>query len=297
MEIVEGTPLKDWTWWKIGGVADFFCLPSSVIELREAIAFTRDRKIPLTILGGGTNVLVSDRGVEGLVIGMKKMSGVQSEERDGRIQITALAGTAKSELTKIFLKARLAPSLFLCGLPGDIGGGIVMNAGVAEAVVPREFGEIVDWIEVVDLKSATLEVKRYSKAQVEWTYRSSHGWQPGVVVRAQISWDLAPDAEIPRKVKDATRNRLQRQPLEWPSCGSTFKNPLPQKAGALIEQAGLKGFQIGSAQVSPKHANFIVNLGGARAEDVLAVIRHVQGEVHKRFAVELETEVQFVGRW
>lgn len=297
MEIVANVPLHDWTWWKIGGAADFFCLPATVIELREAITVARARRLPITILGGGTNVLVSDRGVEGLVIGMKNISGLQSEERGGRIQITALAGTAKSELTKIFLKARLAPSLFLCGLPGDIGGGVVMNAGIAEAVIPREFGEIVDWIEVVDLDSATLEVKRFSKADVEWTYRTSLGWQPGVVVRAQISWEMVPDTEIPRKVKEATRNRLQRQPLEWPSCGSTFKNPLPQTAGALIDEAGLKGFQIGSAQVSPKHANFIVNLGGARADDVLAVIRHVQAEVQKRFAVELETEVRFVGRW
>ena len=170
-----------------------------------------------------------------------------------------------------------------------------MNAGVGEAIQPREFVEITDWVEVVDLN--TQQVKRWSREQIQWTYRATSGWQPGIVVRAGFSWELTADPEIPRKVKDATRNRLTRQPLELPSCGSTFRNPEGHKAGALIDQAGLKGFQVGAAQVSPKHANFIVNLGGATARDVWSVIQHVRGEVKRRFGVDLETEVKLLGRW
>ncbi|MGE0527603.1 MAG: UDP-N-acetylmuramate dehydrogenase [Bdellovibrionales bacterium] len=293
-QIRRNVPLKDWTWWKIGGPADHFCLPSSVEEVLAAVRFAQDKELPLTILGGGTNVLVSDAGIEGLVICMRELKHVESEERDGRLQLTALAGTPKSELTKIFLRRKLAPALFLCGLPGDVGGGVVMNAGVSESVVPREFVEIVDWVDVLPLK--TLQIERKLKSDLRWTYRACTGWQPGILVRVGVSWELKVIDEIPRAVKEATRNRLRRQPLELPSCGSTFKNPEGAKAGALIEQAGLKGYQVGGAQVSEKHANFIVNRGGARAQDVHAIIFHIQQTVKNLYGFTLEPEVKFIGR-
>lgn len=295
MDIQENIALRAWTFWKIGGPAEFFCLPASVDEVREAVEWARARGLPITLLGGGTNVLASDDGVPGLVICTRKLVGVKSEERDGRVHIEALAGSPKSELTKIFLKRKLAPALFLCGLPGDVGGGVVMNAGVSEKITPREFVEIVEWVEVFD--TDTLQLRRLAKADLTWTYRHSAGWQPGIVVRAGFVWPLQADDEIPRKVKEATRARLQKQPLDMPSCGSTFKNPPGASAGALIERAGLKSFQIGGAQISPKHANFIVNLGGATARDVHAVIQKARQEVESRFGVKLETEVKYLGRW
>ncbi len=258
-----------------------------------AVSFAKQMKLPVTILGGGTNVLVSDRGIRGLVVCMRKFVSVDADERDGRLIITASAGTPKSELVKIFTKWKLAPALFLCGLPGDVGGGIVMNAGVGENIVPREFVEITDWIEVFREKSAI----RFEKRDLFWRYRHSEGWQPGIVVRAQLSWPLEPDPEIGKKVKEATKQRLVKQPLNLPSCGSTFKNPPGNRSGALIDQAGLKGFQIGGAQVSPKHANFIVNLGGATAADVDAVIQHVRKTVKEKFQIALETEVRYLGEW
>src|SRR5579864_7586154 len=121
MEIQEKVLLKDFTFWKIGGPADYFCLPTSVDEVRSALEFARTRGLPVTVLGGGTNVLISDDGIEGLVICMKKLVGVTTEVRDGRVFVEALAGSGKSELVKIFLKRKLAPALFLCGLPGDVG--------------------------------------------------------------------------------------------------------------------------------------------------------------------------------
>lgn len=293
MEFLEKEPLAQWTWWKMGGPADYFCRPQTLEDLAIAQSFAKERNLPLTVLGGGTNVLVSDDGVEGLVICLRDFSGVELDESHGRVTIDCLAGTPKSELTKIFLKSRLAPALFLCGLPGDIGGGVVMNAGVSEMVVPREFCEIVDWIEVMN----DGHIRRFSKEEIRWTYRHSEGWQPGIVCRARISWPIEPDAEIAKKVKAATKNRLARQPLNMPSCGSTFKNPKPQSAGALIEQCGLKGYQIGQVQVSPKHANFLVNLGGAQAADAKRLIEHIRKAVFEKFHVQLETEVRYLGRW
>lgn len=297
MEFQERVALKDFAWWKIGGPADYFCQPETVEDVRAAARFARDKKIPLTVLGGGTNVLISDQGVEGLVICMRRLKGVESAEEDGRLTISALAGSPKSELTKIFMKRKMSPALFLCGLPGDVGGGVVMNAGVSEKIVPREFVEIVDWVEWIDLGSPDFEIRRKNANELEWRYRHSAGWQPGILIRVGLSWPLEVDEEIPRKVKDATKNRLQRQPLELPSCGSTFKNPPGgRSAGALIEQAGLKGYRVGGAEVSTKHANFIVNKGGATANDVRTIIAHVRSEVESRFQTRLETEVKFLGR-
>ncbi len=297
MEFRENVGLKDWTWWKIGGPADFFCLPKSVEEVREAVLFSQAKKIPITVLGGGTNVLASDGGVEGLVICMKHLNQSLVREEDGRVSVEALAGTPKSDLTKIYMKRKLAPALFLCGLPGDVGGGIVMNAGIGEKVVPREFVEITDWFEYLDLSDKSVPLRRMEKSQATWHYRHSDGWQPGIIVRAQVSWPNQPIEDIPNQVREATKNRLARQPLDLPSCGSTFKNPPGHHAGALIEKAGLKGFKNGGAQVSPKHANFIVNVGGATAADVQGVISHVKAEVKTQFGVTLETEVKYIGRW
>jgi UDP-N-acetylmuramate dehydrogenase len=292
-EILSNVPLKEWTFWKIGGPAEYFALPKNLEELKRAVAWAENKKINITVLGGGTNVLVSDQGISGLVICVQEFRGVRAEEKNGRWVIEALAGTPKSELMKSFLKKKLAPALFLCGLPGDIGGGIVMNAGVGEAIAPREFVEIVDWFEI--LRNG--KILRLEKDEVKWTYRHTDGWQPGIVVNAQISWPLAPDATLGQKVKEATKNRVAKQPLNFPSCGSTFKNPPGQKAGALIEQSGLKGFSVGGAQISPKHANFIVNLGNAAAEDIDTIIKHVQKTVFEKFQVKLETEVRYLGNW
>ena len=292
VDIQTNVFLKDYTWWKIGGPADHFCLPTTVDELNRARATAAREGWPVTILGGGTNVLVSDSGIAGLVVCLKHLRGLEVEERDGRLFLTALAGTPKAELTREFLKRRLAPALFLCGIPGDVGGGVVMNAGVGESLRPREFVEIVDWVEVL----RDDQVLRLERDRLTWTYRHTEGWQPGPVVRVGVSWPLEPDPEIPMKVKLATRERLKRQPLDLPSCGSTFKNPPGGKAGALIEGAGLKGYRVGDAQISPKHANFIVNLGAARAADVRAIIAHVRETVRAASGFELETEVKFLGR-
>lgn len=298
MEIRSGVPLAGFTSWQVGGPADFFCQPENESDVETALKFAWEKKIPWTVLGGGTNVLVSDRGVEGLVIGMQKLRACSVDIVDEKPNIECEAGTPKSELLKIFLKHKSPAALFVAGLPGDVGGGLVMNAGVAEAMAPREFHEIVKSFDVLRIDDGGV-VRRhtFTHEQVRWTYRHSERWQPGIIVRARLGWFGPPDPDILLKVREANLKRSSKQPLDQPSCGSVFKNPEGHKAAQLIDGCGLKGFAAGGAQVSPKHANFIVNTGGATAADIDAVISHVRETVLARKGVALVTEVVRLGRF
>ena len=316
----QNVSLKERSTWKVGGSADFFVEPDSIEQLTCALAWAAAADHPVSVLSGGSNVLISDDGVEGLVISMRHLNSVErGEVVADRFEIQCLAGASKAELLKRFLKQKLSPALFLAGLPGDVGGGVVMNAGVGDHVVPREFCEITDWIEVLPMQNMrrgafessdvsssqpmamtdekTSQLVRLSKDQLHWEYRHSSGWQPGVIVRACLSWPNTPEPDIMTKIKLATKKRLSSQPLTQPSCGSTFRNPEGGKSGQLIEQCGLKGFKVGGAQVSQVHANFIVTEEGASAKDVRAVIEHVQATVKEKTGFELQTEIILFGRW
>lgn len=295
MIIEKDVLLSPYTSWLVGGKADHFCLPKNLEELKDVLAWSVEKSLPVTILGGGSNVLVSDKGIRGMVICLKKFTGSEVKEESGHLKITSWAGTGKSELLKIFLKYKLSPALFLAGLPGDVGGGVVMNAGVGEMMTPREFVEIVEWVEVLRWTGGNFETQRYKKADLKWDYRHSEGWKPGIVIRVGFSWPLTPDPDILEKVKSANRVRLSKQPLDKPSCGSVFVNPPGAKSAQLIDNCGLKGFTIGGAQVSLKHANFIVNIGDAKAADMRAVIEHIKKTVLEKTQVELKTEVVMLG--
>lgn len=294
LNVLQNHNLAEYTSWLIGGNADYFCLPANYEEMREALRFAAEKKLKVTVLGGGSNVLISDEGIEGLTICLKKLSGITTETTNGKLYLDCLAGTSKSELLKTFLKHQLPPALFLAGLPGDVGGGVVMNAGVAEMFQPREFMELVDSIEVM---TAVGEVKTLNKSDLKIGYRHTDGWQPHIVVKALLSWPLEKDPEVLNKVREANKIRLSKQPLDKPSCGSVFKNPPQHKVAQLIDSCGLKGYTVGGAQVSPKHANFIVNLGTAAAKDVWSVIQHVKETVKHKTGVDIQTEVIRLGRW
>lgn len=286
--------LSSYNTWQVGGPADYFCLPKTIEEVTQAWKWAQGQDLDVHILGGGSNVLISDQGIRGLVLCLKNLVGVDQRVENGRLHLEVLAGTSKSELLKIFLKNQLAPALFLAGIPGDTGGGVVMNAGVSESMVPREFTEIVDWFEVLKPDG---RIHRYNHDDVRWNYRHCEGWQPGIVVRVAMSWPCEPDPDVLMRVREANRIRLTKQPLDMPSCGSVFVNPPGLKAAQLIDRQGLKGFQIGQAQVSMKHANFIVNLGGAKAQDIWQVIQHVKRVVKAQEGVDLKTEVVLMGEW
>lgn len=298
-KIDRDVKLASLTSWLVGGRAEYFTEPRSLEDLKAALTWAQRENQEVTVISGGTNVLISDQGVRGLVVSLRKMAALESRETDGRLVIECLSGTSKSELLKTFLKHRLEPALFLAGLPGDVGGGVVMNAGIGEQWTPREFVEIVDWIEVMrwNDESNQFELIRFNKDELQWSYRHCEGWRPGVIARVGISWPYEPQADILARVKQANQVRLTKQPLDLPSCGSVFINPPGHKSGRLIEECGLKGFTIGGAQISTKHANFIVNTGGATAADISRVIQHAQETVKARTGVELKTEVIRLGVW
>lgn len=296
--IRQNVSLASFTSWQVGGIADWLSEPTTEIQLEETIKFAVEKSLPITVLGGGTNVLISDRGIRGLVIAMGKFSGINTREHHGRFQIEALSGTSKSELLRAFLKAKLEPAVFLAGIPGDVAGGIVMNAGVSEMMTPREFVEITDRVEVWNWDSKGTVSKRQIEAKnLNWSYRHCEGWRPGILVRTWFSWKLEPRDDVLSRVRNANQLRLTKQPLDLPSCGSVFVNPPGDRAGRLIESCGLKGFAIGAAKVSEKHANFIVNTGGATATDMSAVIEHVQKKVQMVSGIKLKTEVIWLGDW
>ncbi len=317
LNILKNVKLAEYTSWLIGGPADFLCLPKTTDELHEALQFAKSSGLPITILGGGSNVLISDEGVRGLVICLRQFSEIKVEvlfdaqTKKEKLQIECLSGTAKSELLKIFLKYQLAPALFLAGLPGDVGGGVVMNAGVAENYEPREFMQLVDEIDVISVDGA---IKTIQKKDLKIKYRHTDGWQPNIILKVRLSWPLDVHPEILKQVREANKARLSKQPLDKPSCGSVFKNPEGYKAAQLIDQCGLKGFRIGGSQVSLKHANFIVNLVNDSEENlqlseadralletpatnVWNIIQHVQKTVFEKTGVQLTTEVQRLGEW
>jgi UDP-N-acetylmuramate dehydrogenase len=297
MEIRQRETLRNYTSWQIGGKADFFCVPENFPQLRAAVEFAMEKSLPVQVLSGGSNVLISDQGIAGLTVCLKKFAGVQTKVVKDDLVIECDAGLAKSELLKIYLKYKLKPALFLAGIPGDVGGGIVMNAGVSENIAPREFCEIVESFEVMKWKDGTVWTESFLNDRVKWTYRHSEGWQNGIISRVRLKVPNLPDANIMEAVRFANKSRLSKQPLDKPSCGSVFKNPEGHKAAQLIESAGLKGLQMGDAQVSLKHANFIVNLGQATARDTWNLMCEVQKKVFEKHQVQLTTEVVRLGRW
>ena len=284
----------------MGGEAEFFCQPTNERELSESLKWAKTNSCAVCLLGDGTNVLISDAGVKGLVIHLKKLSGLKVVEREGRLCITALGGTPKAEVMQAFVRRRLEPALFLCGLPGLVAGGVVMNAGLgADKSLSscREFKDIVDGFSVMSLDGGKEWIP---KAQVLWGYRGTKGWGEGVIFEVQMSWPLKPLEGFAGRLKTVALKRSQTQPLKSLSCGSVFKNPLQSQwggAGALIEAAGLKGIYQGAACVSEKHANFIVNTAQARARDIHLLIQQVQEIVQDQYGVHLQPEVRYMGQW
>lgn len=294
--IQKNINLSIYSTWRVGGCADFFAQPCNIEELKHIENKAKDHKWPITILAGGTNCLISDRGVRGLVISLRKLTKLSSFKEDGFLKIECLAGTSKLLLMKEFLKHKLAPAIFLSGIPGTVSGGVVMNAGISEKISPRDFSEIVDWVEVVHNQ----KLLRKKASQIKWSYRNSERWGPGIIARVGFRWPLKPQVRnLSQRVQRARQQRIAKQPLKDHSCGSTFVNPQDSNltAGQWIEKSEMKGFQIGQAQVSEKHANFIVNLGGAKAIDIHYVINDVQNIVYDKMGVQLKTEVKYLGEW
>ena len=281
-------PMSRHTSLRIGGAADAVVEPTNAHEIAALLGACRRHGLPHTILGNGFNTLVLDGGIEGVVFLMKKLR--QLEERPGG-SLRAGAGVSHASLMKLCSEKGLAGLEFGAGIPGTIGGWVAMNAGIG----PREAKDVVLNVEVV---SPTGRKRSHiGRDTLQFSYRALRGLAPGsVIVSALLAVEL-PDPEVVKEeIKRMLDKRAGSQPLDVPSCGSVFKNPTGDFAGRLIEEAGLKGTVHGGAQISPVHANFIANTGGAKATDVLALIREAQKIVKQRSGIDLQPEVRILGR-
>jgi len=278
-------PLKRYTAWKIGGPADALLEPRSVDQLIEATEKATEHGVPVTILGGGTNVLVRDGGIRGLTIRLAK--SLTNVEIEGT-RVTADAGVLYPVLANTTAGRGLAGLEFATGIPGTVGGAVYMNAGAYGS----ETSEVLDWADVF----RDHEVVRIENKDLDLSYRHSAlhdnpGW---VVLRAGYTLVAGDPTELKARIKEFRAQRMNGSPNR-PSCGSTFKRPPGDFPGRVIEAAGLKGTRVGSIEVSPVHANYLVNLGGGTAKEALQLIEHVRMKVHDKLGIELEPEVRVIG--
>lgn len=279
-------PLKNHTTWKIGGPADLLLLPQRKEDVLSALNFAASEGIPVHILGNGSNVLVGDGGMRGLVI---KMAGSYNKVTIQDEEITAQAGALLPALAQKACQHDLKGLEGLGGIPGTVGGAVIMNAGAYGGTI----GELVQGIEVCDLIGG---LQKLSASALEFGYRHSSLKDSGLIIlEVVLKLKKGKKEEIKKVLQENLRHRRLHQPLNLPNAGSIFVNPPGYAAGYLVEKAGLKGLKIGGAQVSEKHANFIVNTGNATAQDVLALIREVQRRVAEAFGVTLETEIKLLG--
>ncbi len=282
----KNEPLCEHTSFKIGGPADFFVVPCNEQQLCECLVILKQKEIPVFILGKGSNLLVSDNGIEGAVISLNELNEIKVEGS----KITAGAGATLASVCIAAQKNSLSGLEFAFGIPGGVGGALFMNAGAYG-------GEMSQVVSLARYVTADGNIGEVSASQMELGYRTSVFKKGGMVITS-VEFALSEDdgAEIKRKMDDFMERRRSKQPLEYPSAGSTFKRPEGYFAGALIEKNNLKGVSVGGAMVSEKHAGFVINFDNATADDVKHLMEKVKNTVLKADGVLLEPEVIFVGR-
>jgi UDP-N-acetylmuramate dehydrogenase len=289
-------PMKRHTSFKVGGPADVLVEPEGENALVRLLAICQEHEQPITILGGGTNVLYSDKGVRGVVLSLRHGFTEITVEVDafsaGCHRLIVGAGVGTFKLLKYCRDHYLQGMEYLAGVPGTLGGAVRMNAGTyaGEIVDNCEWVRKVTWDPEPDLVTVTSD-------EMGFAYRQSNLGPREIVVRASFRVNQADDHEFMAHIDSILERRKATQPVHLPNAGSIFKNPKDDYAGRLIEQAGLKGYSQGGAQVSPMHANFIVNTGGATASDVRDVAEHVRRVVLEQLGVDLEWEVKLMGEW
>lgn len=284
--ILMDEPMSEHTTFAVGGPADILVLPQSVKEMSLAIRAARRLELPITVLGGGSNVLVRDGGIRGVVIQLNQMTKVLS---CNEMKILASAGYMLKDVCQFAQQQGLTGIEFACGIPGTLGGAVFMNAGAYGG----EMSHVVSRVRTVN---STGGVHTYNAPNLGFAYRQSRFQKSQeFVVEIELTLRQGDRAEIQQAMDDLMQKRRSKQPLEMHSAGSTFKRPPGYFAGTLIDQTGLKGLSCGDAQVSTKHAGFVVNTGHASARDVLQVIHEVQKRVEQAHGVHLEPEVRIIG--
>jgi UDP-N-acetylmuramate dehydrogenase len=283
-------PLTAFTSFRVGGPAEWYVAPKGVEQLQEALLWADTEGLPITLLGAGSNLLISDQGLSGLVIATRHLRHVDFDSKTGLL--TAGAGTSLPRLAWKAARLGWRGLEWAVGIPGTMGGAVVMNAGAHRSCT----AEILVHTHVLS-KSGELQV--LTPEDLAYRYRTSI-LQGGDRFVTQATFQLEPGHDPQKVLADTTAHFNQRrnsQPYHLPSCGSVFRNPGLKTAGWLIEQTGLKGYSIGQAQVAERHANFILNCGGATASDIFSLIRHVQEQVERQWSFLLEPEVRIMGNF
>ena len=288
-DIIYQEPMSKHTTFRIGGAADVFIKISEVKQLQVLIPELVKREIPYYVIGKGSNLLVGDGGFRGVVI---QLDETFDEIKVNKDVLTAGAGAGMAKIANVAKQHSLAGFEFAAGIPGSIGGGVIMNAGAYG-------GELKDVVTGVRVLCRDGNIKEYSNEEMCFGYRISALKNKPEYIVLEVDIQLQPGnvEEISAKMQDLAGRRKEKQPLEFPSAGSTFKRPEGYFAGKLIGDAGLSGFRIGGAEVSAKHNGFVINTGNATASDVKAVIETVQDKVYQEFQVMLEPEVIFLGEF
>ena len=285
LTIQRNIPLAKYTTLRVGGAADYFAEPSSEAQLTVLLNAAREAGVPALLMGNGSNLLIKDGGFRGLVIRLGKAFSAIDPIENG---LYAQAGALLSNLARAAADASLTGLEFAQGIPGTVGGGVYMNAGAYGG----ELGKQIEFVRALDGGT----VRDIPAGDMDFSYRHSRAMTEGMIVLgAAFRLEKGDKDAIEAQMRDLAARRKEKQPLEYPSAGSFFKRPAGHFAGALIQEAGLKGYTVGGAQVSEKHAGFLINVGNATAADFLALMAHVQDTVEKRFGVRLEPEVRVIG--
>ena len=282
-------PMAQYTTLRVGGNCEVLYRADDTEELQQVITYLNREGIPYFLVGRGSNLLITDKGLSGVVIMLLgPLAAIQQEKRDESTVLTG-AGLSLADLISHCRISGLGGLECYAGIPGTVGGAVAMNAGA----YGEEFGARVQEVRLITPKG-NLEIKDH--AQLEFTYRNFEMEKGSVIISTRLKLNRESEKTVAQCIADYLIKRKQSQPLEYPSAGSVFKNPPGEYAGRLIENAGLKGRSIGGAMISDKHANFIINTGGASAKDILDLLNLARSEVKKRTGIELEPEIKMLGR-
>jgi UDP-N-acetylmuramate dehydrogenase len=291
LKVKIAEPLARYTSMKIGGPADYFIEAHTDAALTSVLRSLNQCAMSFCLLGNGSNVLIGDRGVRGAVIRLAgEFKKIEWQEEAARVHVHVGAAYAVTQLVREAARKGYAGLEFAEGIPGSVGGALFMNAGAYGS----EFEKVADQIEGVTSQGQPI---RLSRDEMTFSYRDSHLPPGTIVTRVRMQLPKAEPAAVGSKLYELVRRRKASQPSGYPNSGSMFRNPPGDYAGRLIEAAGLKGKRIGQSQISERHANFIVNLGGAKAADVLQLTELARAEVRRQFGVELVLEVKLIGEW
>lgn len=284
--IYREEPMKNHTTFRIGGNAEVFAAPDSADGIERVLQICREENIPCTVIGNGSNLLVGDRGVCGVVLQIyRNYASIRIEGPDLYVQAGALLGQTAAAAAR----EGLTGLEFASGIPGTIGGAAAMNAGAYGG----EMKDVLVWVKAIDRDG---HVRQYAAEELELGYRTSRIQKEALVVlEVKLTLQQGDPVKIRERMEELKEQRVAKQPLEYPSAGSTFKRPEGYFAGKLIMDAGLRGFSVGDAQVSEKHCGFVINRGNATAADVMALVSQVQTIVEEKFGVRLELEVRRIG--